>query len=256
LPADGRRVVSLGVFNGRLYAGSYDSCSVSRFDGKAWEVFPALETSGQTYSFEVHAGELFVGTWPNGQVFRLDRGERWVPAGRLGEEKEVMGMAVHNGKLYAGTLPLAEVYRLDEGTRWTRTGRLDMTPDVRYRRAWSMAVFDGRLFCGTLPSGRVHALEAGQSVTLDRALEPGWKHLAAVREGGRLSLFVDGTRVVSSSSTTNASPLDLTNQAPLRIGFGSHDHFRGSLSDLRLYDRAVSAAGIAALAKRVAAARP
>jgi outer membrane protein assembly factor BamB len=256
LPADGRRVVSLGVFNGRLYAGSYDSCSVSRFDGKDWEVFPALETSGQTYSFEVHAGELFVGTWPNGQVFRLDRGERWVPAGRLGEEKEVMGMAVHNGKLYAGTLPRAEVHRFDEGTRWTRTGRLDMTPDVRYRRAWSMAVFDGRLFCGTLPSGRVHALEAGQSVTLDRALEPGWKHLAAVREGGRLSLFVDGTRVASSSSTTNASPLDLTNQAPLRIGFGSHDHFRGSLSDLRLYDRAVSAAEIAALAKRVAAARP
>ena len=116
-----------------------------------------LESTGQTYSFEVHAGELFVGTWPNGQVFRFDRGERWVSAGRLGEEKEVMGMAVHNGKLYAGTLPLAEVYRLDDGTRWTRTGRLDLTPDVRYRRAWSMAVFDGRLFCGTLPSGRVHA---------------------------------------------------------------------------------------------------
>ena len=179
-----------------------------------------LESTGQTYSFEVHAGELFVGTWPNGQVFRLDRGERWVPAGRLGEEKEVMGMAVHNGKLYAGTLPLAEVYRFDDGTRWTRTGRLDLTPDVRYRRAWSMAVFDGRLFCGTLPSGRVHALEVGQSVTYDRALAPGWRHLAAVREGGRLSLFVDGTRVASSSSS-NAPPLDLTNRQPLRIGFGT-----------------------------------
>ena len=173
LPADGRRVVSLGVFNGHLYAGSYDSCSVCRFDGQSWEAFPALEASGQTYSFEVHGGELFVGTWPNGQVFRFDRGERWVPAGRLGEEKEVMGMAVHNGKLYAGTLPLAEVYRHDGGTRWARTGRLDLTPDVRYRRAWSMAVFDGRLFCGTLPSGRVHALEVGQSVTLDRALAAG-----------------------------------------------------------------------------------
>ena len=123
-----------------------------------------------------------------------------------------MGMAVHNGKLYAGTLPLAEVYRYDGGTRWTRTGRLDLTPDVRYRRAWSMAVFDGRLFCGTLPSGRVHALEVGQSVTYDRALPPGWKHLAAVREGGRLSLFVDGKRV-ASSSRSNASPLDLTNPA-------------------------------------------
>ncbi len=250
MPADGRRVVALGVFNGHLYAGSYDSCSVCRFDGKGWEAFPALESSGQTYSFEVHAGELFVGTWPNGQVFRFDRGKRWVPAGRLGEEKEVMGMAVHNGKLYAGTLPLAEVYRLDDGTRWTRTGRLDLTPDVRYRRAWSMAVFDGRLFCGTLPSGRVHALEVGQSVTLDRALAPGWRHLAGRPRGGTALPLRrrDARRVVDSAS--NASPLDLTNQAPLRIGFGAHDHFRGSLSDLRLYDRALSAGEIAALTAR------
>jgi hypothetical protein len=238
------------VFNGRLYAGSYDSCSVCRFDGEVWEAFPVLETSGQTYSFEVHAGELLVGTWPNGQVFRFERGERWVSAGRLGEEKEVMGMAVNNGKLYASTLPLAEVYRLDDGTRWTRTGRLDVTPEVRYRRAWSMAIFDGRLFCGTLPSGRVHALEVGHSVTLDRALEPGWKHLTAVREGGRLSLYVGGARVASSSSASNASPLDLTNQAPLRIGFGTHDHFLGSLIDLRLYDRALTSDEIAALAAR------
>ena len=219
LPTDGHRVVPLAVFNGYIYAGSYDSCSVYRFDGKGWEAFPALESSGQTYSFEVQSGELFVGTWPNGQVFRLDRGERWVPAGRLGEEKEVMGMAVHNGKLYAGTLPLAEVYRHDGGTRWTRTGRLDLTPDVRYRRAWSMAVFDGRLFCGTLPSGRVHALEVGQSVTLDRALAPGWKHLAAVREGGRLSLHVNGStrRIVLLRPRTHP-PLDLTNRsAPDRL---------------------------------------
>lgn len=257
LPPDGRRVVALGVFNGHLYAGSYDSCSVSRFDGERWEVFPALETSGQTYSFEVHAGELFVGTWPSGQVFRFDRGERWVPAGRLGEEKEVMGMAVHNGKLYGGTLPLAEVYRLDGGSRWSRAGRVDLTPDVRYRRAWSMAVFNGRLFCGTLPSGRVHAMEAGQSVTLDRALEPGWKHLTAVRQGGQLLLHVDGTRVASSASTAFTEPLDLTNRAPLRIGLGAHDHFRGSLSDLRLYDRALSQDEIASLARRSgAAARP
>jgi len=256
LPADGRRVVALGVFNGYLYAGSYDSCSVCRFDGRRWEAFPSQVTSGQTYAFEVHAGELFVGTWPNGQVFRFDRGERWVSAGRLGEENEIMGMAVHNGKLYAGTLPLAEVYRLDDGPRWTWTGRLDRTPDVRYRRAWSMAIFDGRLFCGTLPSGHVHALEVGQSVTLDRALEPGWKHLAAVRDGGRLSLYVDGSHVASSSSR-DATPLDLTNREPLRIGSGAYDHFRGSLSDLRLYGRAVSAGEIAGLARRDGkAARP
>ena len=111
-----------------------------------------------------------------------------------------------------------------------------------------MAVFQGRLFCGTLPSGRVHALEVGQSVTYDRELEAGWRHLAAVREGGRLSLYVDGKLVASSSPTPDAPPLDLTNDQPLRIGLGEHDYFRGSLSDLRLYGRALTAREIAALA--------
>jgi hypothetical protein len=195
----------------------------------------------------VAGGDLFVGTWPNGKAYRLDGGTTWVPAGRLGEEKEVMGMAVHNGKLYAGTLPLAEVYRHDGGTAWTRTGRLDLTPDVRYRRAWSTAVYQGRLFCGTLPSGRVHAMEAGLSVTHDRALEPGWRHLAALRQAGRLALYVDGKRVASSPASA-ATPLDLTNAEPLRIGLGAHDFFRGSLSDLRLYERALAAGEVAELA--------
>ena len=39
---------------------------------------------------------------------------------------------------------------------------------------------------------------------------------------------------------------------PLRIGLGAYDYFRGSLSDLRLYGRALTAAEVAALAARVA----
>ena len=199
LPRGGERVVALGVYNGHVYATSYDACAVFRFDGANWESLGRLETSGQTYSFEVLNGELIVGTWPNGQVFRYDEGKKWVTAGRLGDEKEVMGMAVHNGKLYGGTLPLAEVYRYDGGVTWTNTGQLDRTPDVRYRRAWSMALFQGRLFCGTLPSGRVHGLEVGESVSYDHELTSGWRHLAAIRESGRLKLFVDGKPVAEST---------------------------------------------------------
>ncbi len=247
LPSESRRVVAMCPFNGHLYATSYDGCYIFRFDGRAWEEVGKLEESGQTYSFEVVEGKLYVGTWPNGKVFRLDGDRRWTDVGRLGDEKEVMGMALYNGKLYAGTLPLAEVYRFDGDGRWLRVGRVDHTPDVRYRRAWSMAVFQGRLFCGTLPSGHVHALEVGKGVTYDRELAPGWRHVVAQRQGDLLQLFVDGKPV--AKSTAGAAALDVTNDRPLRIGFGPHDYFRGSLSDVRLYGRALDAEEIAALAK-------
>jgi hypothetical protein len=159
-----------------------------------------------------------------------------------------MGMAVHNGKLYGGTLPLAGVFRFDGDGTWQLTGRVDHTPDVRYRRAWSMAVHDGRLYCGTLPSGHVYAMTAGVSVTHDRELEPGWRHLAAVRQGTRLIMYVDGEVVAESPPKADAS-LDVSNDEPLRIGFGEHDYFRGSLCDLRLYRGALSTDEIAELLK-------
>src|SRR5262249_49080540 len=143
-------------------------------------------------------------------------------------------------------------------TKWTSTGRLDRTPDVRYRRAWSMAIFQGRLFCGTLPSGHVHALDVGSAVSDDHELKPGWRHLAAVRQGLRLKLFVDGKLVAASpeSDAGKGPAFDLSNDRPLTIGFGTHDYFRGSLSDLRLYDRALTADEIAALARLRQRPRP
>jgi hypothetical protein len=166
----------------------------------------------------------------------------------LGDELEVMGMLVHNGHLYGGTLPLAAVFRYDGDRGWTKTGQLDTTADARYRRAWTMAAFDGRLFCSTLPSGRVHSLEAGPCVTFDRELPPGWQHVAAVKRGGVLQLYLNATRVAESRRFDSAR-LDLTNQAPLRIGAGSGDYFHGSLSDVRLYRRALSESEIHGLAK-------
>lgn len=247
-PSDGRRVNSPTVFNGNLYAGTYDGCAIYRYDGNVWTGPVVLEPRGQVYSLEVHAGEIYAGTWPSGKVYRSADGEKWVDSGQLGKEIEVMGLAVHNGKLYGGTLPLAQVYRYDGDGNWTNTGRLDFTENVRMRRAWSMAVSQGKLFCGTLPSGHVHCLEAGASVTFDRVLESGWRHLAAIRQADRLILYVDG-QLVATSLRSGSSSLDLTNDQPLKIGFGGHDYFNGCLSDLRIYRRALTAAEIFKLAK-------
>lgn len=244
---DGKRVEQLSVYNGDLFATSYDGGLVFRFDGSKWTHCGQLGDNTQTYAFAINQGQLYVGTWPSGKVFRYLDDNEWEDAGRLGEEKEVMGMAVYNGKMYGGTLPLAEVFRYDGSQNWTSMGRVDLTPDVKYRRAWTMAVFQGRLFVGTLPSGKVMSLKAGEVVTLDRQLPSGWVHFTAVKGDDQLKLYLDG-KLVAASEKFDPADYDLSNSEPLKIGFGPHDYFKGSLSDLRVYRGSLSDEQIGKLA--------
>lgn len=247
--AGGRRINTLAVHDGHLYGTSYDAGEIFRYDGDAgWASVGPLPGVTQGYGFATYNGKLHVSTWPRATVFRFDGDGQWTDCGRLGGELETMGMAVHNGKLYAGTLPLAEVYRYDGGRAWTRTGRIDMTPDVKYRRAWTMALYRGKLFCGVLPSGRVWSFEAGCNVSHDSELASGWRHLAAVRRRDRLELFVDG-KLAARSAAFQAKDYDLDAKAPLRVGWGERRPFDGSLRDVRLYGRALDAGEIRALAR-------
>ncbi len=251
VPVD-RRVESLGVYNGHLYATTYDGGRVFRYDGTDWTDCGQLGEPGvntQTYAFAVHQGRLLVGTWPSGRVYRFESPGQWTDLGRLGEELEVMGMLVHNGRLLAGSLPLAEVYQFETAGHWKKLRQLDATPDVKYRRAWTMAEFAGRLYCSTLPSGTVWSYQAGQAAGANTELPTGWRHLVAQRQSGRLRLFIDG-RAAADSAEPAAKPLELTVDQPLRIGRGENDYFHGDLADLRLYDRALDEAEIATLSRR------
>lgn len=138
---DGKRVEALTVFNDALYATSYDEGSVFRFDGQDWKLVGVIPEATQTYGFGIHKGDLYVSEWPKAHVFRYRGESDWIDTGKLGQELEAMPLLVYNGKMYGGTLPLAEIYRYDGDENWTRFGRVDMTPEVKYRRAWSMAVF-------------------------------------------------------------------------------------------------------------------
>lgn len=248
------RINRISVFNGNLYGGSNDGGrGACRYDGdKNFEWCGNPKGAHQTYSFMAYQGEMYVGTWPKAEVFRYNGLKEWINCGRLGSEKEVMGMVVYNGKLYAGTLPLAKVYRYESGTEWADTGRLDMTPDeklhkiYKYRRAWTMAVYNGKLFCSTLPSGLVKSIEAGKSVTYDYELAPGWRHLVGVRSGNKLKLYIEG-KLATSSSEFNPADYDISNDKPFKIGFGQHDYFNGRISELRVYNRALTAKEIEAL---------
>lgn len=245
---DGKRVEAMTVFNDAIYATSYDEGSVFRFDGDKWKHVGLIPEATQTYGFGIHRGELYVSEWPKAHVFRYRGDFDWVDTGKLGQELEAMPLLVYNGKMYGGTLPLAEIYRYDGDENWTRFGRVDHTPDVKYRRAWSMAVHQGRLFVGTLPSGRVLSIETGRNATYDRELTPGWHHIVSVRGQTTLKLYLDGS-LVAESSPMDAKDYDLTTDAPLQIGFGPQDHFRGRIADVRLYRGELSSAQIQSLSQ-------
>ena len=238
-----RRVESLTVHEGLLYATSYDGGRVYRFDGKTWTDCGQIGTDTQTYAFTSYEGHLHVAMWPSGKVYRFEDVARWNDIGRLGEELEVMGMMVHNGRFIAGTLPRAEVHVYDGDHKWTLWQRLDHTPDVKYRRAWTMAEHAGEVFCSTLPSGKIWAARHGRQVSWDHTLPFGWHHIAAVKTAARLTLHVDG-RKVAESIGFDASAWNLDSEAALRLANGMNGPFNGQLRNLQIHQRVLGEAEI------------
>ncbi len=232
------RVMTLAAYRDQLYALA-NGGPIYRYDGgQEWTHCGLPGDSTQTYAAVVHHGKMLVGTWPDCAVLSYEGGQEWHNYGCVGYEKEVMAMALYNNKVYFGTLPMANAWRFDEG-EYTFIGNLDNSPEYFLRRVWSMAVYDGKLFAGTLPAGQVLSYEAGKVATLDRALRAGWQHLAAVREDDVLKIYLNG-ELVAQSSAFEAAAFNLDNEEPLKIGFGAHEYFKGNMSDVRLYDRALN----------------
>jgi Concanavalin A-like lectin/glucanases superfamily len=272
----GRRLLALGVHEGALYGAGNDHADVVsaiaqtaagivvpqrspeggggiyRYEGgTSWTSLGLQPDTTQVYSIETYDGEMHVGTWPNGIVYRRGPDGGWHSCGRLGEETEVMNLLAFNGLLYAGTLPRAQVFRMDGPDTWAEIGRLDWTPDVLYRRAASMAVHRGRLVVGTLPSGHVHAMRVGQAVSSGRAVPPGDHHVAAVRRGPTLELYLDGALLANERDPAGAT-LDLGELPALTSGSGPRAPFAGNVTDPMIRAGAMDASEIA----RLASARP
>ena len=122
----------------------------------------------------------------------------------------------------------------------------------------SLAIHKGKLFAsiGSCTSavvdnppdptdvlGKVFSMEAGKCVSSDDDLGPGWKHLAAIRERGFLKLYVDG-KLVARSSSFDPADYDVSTDQPLHIGFGQTDYFAGRISEVRVYNKALTAANV------------
>jgi hypothetical protein len=266
---DGVNVQSLLPLGGTLYAATHGS--VHRYDGgQKWTcILDHAFGITQTHCLDLYQGRLLAGTWPQGYVLQYEGGTQWTNLGRLGlaegepECNEVNDLVVHNGKLYAGVLPRAEVYRYESDGHWTLLTSLAQRSDWArnnlhsWCRVTAFASFQGELFActgacagravdvdpeGTL--GRVYSVRAGQVASHEKDIGGGWTHLAAVRQGPQLRLFVNA-QLAASTQAPEGRDFNLSNDRPLTIGFGSQGHFSGALADLRWYTRALDAKELA-----------
>ncbi|MDX6540546.1 MAG: hypothetical protein QOI71_2156, partial [Gaiellales bacterium] len=269
------------VHNGRLVLGMLQPATVRSFDGSEWSdlgnPIGDARRCDEIHSLVTFRGALYAGTWPLGRVARRDeRHGRWRATGRLGDSTEVMALNVYNGKLYGAGIPRAEVFRYERDQSWTSLRRLfdppgwrpisvrnmDRPPHgARRMREWtrvtSLTQHDGLLFAsvGSCTSasldapadvrGSVHAFGAGAVATAPRTLSPGWRHVAAVRRGGSLGVFVDGHEVATAQGAVSGS---VTNAVPLRVGEDEAGPFGGAIDGFRIVDRALEAREIRALA--------
>lgn len=258
---------ALAVHDGRLFT-AYPKGEVYAYDGSTWEnlgnPLGSFDQCNQIHSLGVYRGELYIGSWPKGKV-AVWRDGHWVDLGQLGDATEVIALTTYNGALYAGSIARAEVFRFDGPNKWTSLRRLFDFPGFEpvpvgsgakevedWTRASSLTVFDGKLYSSTAtcyrtmmttprPSetrGKVYSYAAGAGVSLDEDLGSGWKHVAAVHRGSTFELFVDGKSTASSQA--DGDLLDVSNGAPLLIGFGQQSHFRGKIREVRLHNRALS----------------
>jgi hypothetical protein len=261
---DGDNFENLAAVNGILYGATHRN--YYRYDGdQSWTCL-AREPHGieQTHALQTVQGQLWSGTWPQGYVLRYQDGD-WVNTGRLGLPEaghpainEINNLIVYNGKLYAGVIPKAQVWRYESDGHWTLMNSLASRPehDVEDWASWcrvpTLAAFQGRLFAATGSCisravdvdpdntlGRVYAIELGQAVSCDRDIGGEWTHLAAVRRGKELRLYVNGEEVAASHAPAGHT-FDLANPQPLTIGYGAQGYFAGRMADLRLYDCALT----------------
>jgi len=251
------------VYRGNLY-GAFSS-PVSRYNGEnIWTVIgDSYNRFGitQIHTLGVYGGYLYLGSWPEGRVLRYEGNKIWTDCGYCGIDiskrkiNEINDLLVYNGKLYAGVIPKAQVWRYEGDKKWTLIRQLVVKPESAHTTGYRvpcMAIFQGKLYAGTSTwrgvadendtsdAGKVFSWEAGKCVSYDDDLGSGWRHSVAVRQNGFLKLYVD-SKLVSTSSPFDPSDYDISNNKPLLIGFGAENYFNGSMTDVRIYNRSLTA---------------
>lgn len=152
-PGNAVLVYALAVFEGSLYAGTYESGAeeagtVYRYlGGDDWESCGSPDQCNSVTSLCVFQGALYAAvstynaqgsqlnrsenTAMGGKVYRYDGGRKWIDCGRLGNAEYIFGLAEFDNHLYAtlihspnpsGDLTDLGLYRYEGADQWTYCG--------------------------------------------------------------------------------------------------------------------------------------
>ncbi|MCA9173574.1 MAG: PQQ-binding-like beta-propeller repeat protein [Planctomycetales bacterium] len=186
-------------------------------------------------------------------AFRWRRGQG-AGEGELPEHIEWSGrgaaivQADHNhAQLPARELTAEAVVRVDRPLKWG--GIIGAIQDNgNFERGWLLGHVDGKFsfaLCGSetqgAARGRLTYMAADQPFQLGE-----WAHLAATYDGSVMRLFVNGE--LAAQSKEQSGPVFYPPKAPFLIGAYRDDNenypMEGGLQQVRLYDRALSAAEV------------
>ena len=193
------------------------------------------------YAFEEGSGGATADASGNNNNGTIN-GAAWTSAGRYGSALS-----------FNGTNSLVTV---NKSTSLDLTSGLSLEAWV-YPRAlggWKSVLFkaqgtQGLSYVLQGSSGAAAVPSLGLSVAASNLMAPSplplntWSHLAATYDGARMVLYVNGTQVASRAQTGQIS----SSTDPLTIGGNSGgENFSGSIDEVRIYNRALSASEIQA----------
>jgi hypothetical protein len=201
------------------------------------------------YFFNETSGTTAADSSGNGKNAALSGGATWV-AGHAGNALSLNGSNAY-GSLPTGIVSalndftVATWVKVDASTNWTRIFDFGTGTSTSMFLTPKAGSSGGGLRFAITTSG-----SGGEQQLNAPALATGvWKHVAVTLSGTTGRLYVDGVQVASNTSMTlKPSSLGNTNLNYLGKSQYSDPYLQGALDDFRIYNRALSASEIAALA--------
>jgi hypothetical protein len=231
---------SFAIVDGGLAVGSWPKGIVDLRDqiSGQWMSLGAPVEATEINALQTYNGMLYAGALPYAEVARFDGIQGWSSVRRFKPAEGWQAASV-----------------ADSGWR----SRQDMeaaggqSNDDQAMREWSrvtsMIEYDGKLFVSTgnctsaywdtprSSLGTVYAMSTGTVVTSPSELFPGYHHVAAVRDGATIRLYVDGNCV--AARTGNVGEAIVLPDGTSRRGVG--------LVNEQWHDRAIADADVAAM---------